>query len=78
MFLGPDGFSVDGENDRCQNANTGLSWPLYGAQSGLILANGCLYLRGFWAWESDGFTGLVWPEKRDFGGDFYDRERDPE
>jgi hypothetical protein len=37
--MGPDGFSVDGENDPCQNANMACQRALYGAQFGRILAN---------------------------------------
>jgi len=47
-------------------------WALYGAQSGLILAKGGLYLRGFWVCESGGFLGFVWPERGGLGADFYD------
>jgi hypothetical protein len=37
--MGPNGFSVDGENDRGQNANMALQRALYGARIGRILAN---------------------------------------
>jgi hypothetical protein len=45
--MGPYGFSVDGENDRCQNANIAYQMALYGVQFWRILANGGTYGHGF-------------------------------